>query len=278
MARLLTGVTRARTVTHRSTVAAAGSVVAPPHPGGGTHATEDPTADAPVAGTAADVPTVARGHEGDGRGAGQEADAGSGGGRFGRFLPGGGGGDRARFDVRNSWQVVAGSFLVPAGVVIILLAWYGAAHTRYVQQQIPYLVSGSFIGLGCMILGGLLYWAHWLYRLYDQADLNHEEMLKAFEQTLRVVADRLTGAAGAPAPAASSEAGPAPAPSGGRGADTEGDAGGFVATASGSVYHVPNCPVVAHHGDDLRALGPGDLAGLEPCRLCLAPRRPRLER
>src|SRR5437660_335195 len=72
-----------------------------------------------------------------------------------------------RLDLRNTWQVAGGAFFAVLGLVIILLAWYGAAHTPYVQQQIPYLVSGSFVGLGLMVLGGLMYWAHWLYRMYD---------------------------------------------------------------------------------------------------------------
>jgi len=189
-----------------------------------------------------------------------------------------GGGDRAAVDLRSTWQVVAGSILVPVGVVIILLAWYGAAHTRYVQQQIPYLVSGAFIGLGCMVLGGLLYWAHWLYRIYDQADLNHEELMKAFEQTLRVVADRLAppgadGALGAGAtgttddPARASGAGVVPGSSGAVAPARS----AYVATSTGSVYHLPSCPVVAHHGRGLHALAPHEVEWMEPCRICLAP-------
>ncbi len=93
-----------------------------------------------------------------------------------------------RLDVRNSWQVVAGSMLIPLGVVFILLAWYGAAHARVEQQQIPYMVSGSFAGLGCMVVGGLLYWGHWLYRIYDQAELHHEEQQQLMVELLK--ADR----------------------------------------------------------------------------------------
>ena len=197
---------------------------------------------------------------------GDDGDGGSG---WRRHLHRPGGSDRAKLDLRNTWQVVAGSILVPLGLVIVLIAWYGSAHTRYVQQQIPYLVSGSFIGLGFMVLGGLLYWAHWLYRIYDQADLNHEELMKAFEQTLRVVADRLAPPAAAPTPGVA-EPGTTPASLAGpdRPATT------YVATASGGVYHLPSCPVVAHHGEGLRALAHGDLAAMEPCRICLAPGRP----
>ncbi len=86
-----------------------------------------------------------------------------------------------KYDIRNGWQVIAGAILIPLGVVFILLGWYGAAHARVVQQQIPYMVSGSFVGLGCMIVGGLLFWGHWLYRIYDQADLHHEEQQRVLE-------------------------------------------------------------------------------------------------
>jgi hypothetical protein len=46
-----------------------------------------------------------------------------------------------------------------------------------------------------------------------------------------------------------------------------------VATQSGSVYHLPDCPVVAHHPEGLRTLAAGSLGGLEPCRICLGDRR-----
>ena len=158
-------------------------------------------------------------------------------------------------DVRNTWQVLAGSVLVPLGVALILMAWFGASHTPYVQQQIPYLVSGSFAGLGCMVLGGLLYWAHWLYRLYDQADLHHEEQIKALHQTLLVIAERVGAPEGSgTVPAATSSS------------DTEG-ARRFVRTVEGSTYHDPTCPVVAHHPGDVRPVA-GDPDGLEPCRIC----------
>jgi len=265
MARLLTGVTRARTVVRRG---------APTTPTATSAASAGPAESAGCGGSVASVhdSVVATPRPGGGSGVGADVGPGAG------------------FDVRNSWQVVAGSFLVPAGIVIILIAWYGAAHTRYVQQQIPYLVSGAFIGLGCMVLGGLLYWAHWLYRIYDQADLNHEEMMKAFEQALRVVADRATASGG---PGAGTAAGPTPlagapagvsATGGFSGTQSTAPAGavpvgaGYVATATGSVYHVPGCPVVAHHGVGMRPLGPVELATMEPCGICLARRRQPSER
>ncbi|HUY62889.1 MAG TPA: hypothetical protein VMV14_00050 [Acidimicrobiales bacterium] len=194
---------------------------------------------------------------------------GGGGSRPGRpTKPGGGGG----IDLRNTWQILLGSVLVPLGVVFILVAWYGSAHTAYIQQQIPYLVSGSFIGLGCLVLGGLLYWAHWLYRIYDQADLHHEEQMRIFEQVLRAAAEggRSAGSMAdtGPVPVSSALAGaygappPPPAATGGVGPS-------YVVTPSGSVYHQPNCPVIAHHTEGLRVLGAAAVADMDPCRICL---------
>jgi hypothetical protein len=162
------------------------------------------------------------------------------------------GGDGPSLDLRGTWQVVVGAILVPLGVMFILFAWYGAAHTRYVQQQIPYLVSGDFIGLGCMLLGGLLYWSHGLYRIYDQADLHHEEQLRAMEQTLRAIADRLPGTT-----EVTSTTGTAALP------------GSFFVTPGGSAYHLASCPVVSHHHDQLQAVSASLLGSLKPCGICL---------
>lgn len=208
---------------------------------------------------------------------------------------GGGGGGRpgrdpdpaaGRIDLRNTWQILAGSILVPLGVVFILMAWYGAAHTSYVQQQIPYLVSGSFAGVGCLILGGLLYWAHWLYRIYDQADLHHQEQLQALEQTLRAMSERMgaadtpahgTAATGTPDAGAGAVAAAPDALAGRYPEDPPGarrpSAPAYVVTPTGSVFHLPSCPVVAHHPDGLRAVPPSQVSDLVPCRICLAETR-----
>ncbi len=165
-----------------------------------------------------------------------------------------------KYDVRNSWQVIAGAILIPLGVVLILLGWYGAAHARVVQQQIPYMVSGSFIGLGCMIVGGLLFFGHWLYRIYDQADLQHEETQRVLETiAAALLAQRgdVAGVTGGPVPATAAAAvAGEPAPT------------MFYATASGTVYHRADCAVIGHHPDDLRVLGPDGVVGLRPCQIC----------
>ena len=166
----------------------------------------------------------------------------------------------AKRDLRNAWQVLAGSVLIPLGVVFIMLGWYGAAHARVVQQQIPYLISGSFVGLGCMVVGGLLFWGHWLYRMYDQAALHHEEQ----QRLLEVIA---AGVSGRGAPAWRPGADTAGAPRLPLGADVDGP-GVYYATSTGTVYHRADCAVIGHHPDDLRVLGPDGLSGMRACQIC----------
>ncbi len=174
----------------------------------------------------------------------------------------GGGGDgggltekparEGRLDLRNGWQVVAGSILIPLGVVLIMIGWYGAAHARVVQQQIPYLVSGSFVGLGCMVVGGLLFWGHWLYRMYDQADLHHEEQQRLLEMIAAALQTGGPSVQPGPPAAVSGEATPTT----------------YYATGSGTVYHRADCAVIAHHPDDLRVIGLEGVAGMRPCQIC----------
>jgi hypothetical protein len=176
-------------------------------------------------------------------------------------------------DARNTFQVALGAFLVPLGLLIILISWYGAAHTAYVQQQIPYLVSGSFIGLGLMILGGLLYWAHWLYRIYDQADQHHAAANARQEELIERLIDAL-GATGSAAVGSVVEA------SGGALAAANGSrrprvlaaeaiaTEGFVATASGANVHRPDCPIVIRHSVGLRRLSLSEATERPRCRIC----------
>ena len=170
-------------------------------------------------------------------------------------------GGSSDINVRNVGQLVGGGLLMAGGLVVILFAWYGSAHTAYVQQQIPYLVSGSFIGLGMLFVGGLLFWAHWLYRIYDQADLQHQELLRQQQEHHEELLDalgsgRIKGGGRAAAASATKRASavvPVPA---------------YVATSAGSNFHVPSCPVVAKSRNGLRDITAREAASMQPCRIC----------
>ena len=145
---------------------------------------------------------------------------------------------------------VAGAVLLPLGLVVIVLGWYGAAHTPYAYDQLSYLVSGGLLGLGLTFCGGFLYFGAWLARIAaDQRD-----SAKRLSDTLLVLADVVSrSAAGATAavsaPAAEREPGAV-----------------LVVAGQGSTVHRADCALIAGR-DDLRAAGP-DAAGLTACRLC----------
>jgi len=60
--------------------------------------------------------------------------------------------------------LIAGAVLIPLGVVIILLGWFGAAHDYHLYSQMSYLISGGVLGLGFIVVGGFCYFGYWLTR------------------------------------------------------------------------------------------------------------------
>jgi hypothetical protein len=66
---------------------------------------------------------------------------------------------------RTEQQVkLGGAILIPLGLVLIILGWYGASDTIFVDEQIAYLISGGLLGLALVATGGFLYLRYWLAR------------------------------------------------------------------------------------------------------------------
>ena len=78
---------------------------------------------------------------------------------------------------------LVGGFLMPLGLAVIGIGWYGTAHTGYVFEQLPYLVSGGLFGLGLTFCGALIFFSAWLARL---AQLQREQA-----ESLKVLTRRL---------------------------------------------------------------------------------------
>jgi hypothetical protein len=148
-------------------------------------------------------------------------------------------------DLRNTWQAIAGAVLLPLGIAAIILGWNGAAHGRVDQQQIPYLISGGLLGVAVVMIGCFFYWAHWLYRIYDQADLHHQEMMRVLTEALA--------------------ARPAVAP--GR-TSANGVGRTFLATPTGTNFHTEGCPMLAHRSGNLRTIGELEAESMKACRIC----------
>jgi hypothetical protein len=144
------------------------------------------------------------------------------------------------------------SVLLPLGLIVILLGWYGASHTPYLFEQVPYLISGGLIGLGLVLTGGLVYFGSWIARSAAQQQRTGEQLAALLHEIRDELHNRPTEL-------------PAAAPRTRKAAGSNGHAP-FVATAKGSMLHRPDCTVVAGR-EDLRAVA-GDAQGLQPCGLC----------
>ena len=189
--------------------------------------TADPTADVPMA-----APTQDSGSR---RVAGRLADIGSLLARRDRE----GGSVLQRMDRVLS---LAGSIILPLGLVAIFLGWYGAARTPLLFEQIPYLISGGLLGVGLMLGGGMLFFGSWLARMAEQDRRSSQELMIALGELREAVLTSSVAAASASLAAT-----------------------GLVATPTGSMAHLPTCSVVAER-DDLVAVQPDD--GLKPCKIC----------
>jgi hypothetical protein len=135
-----------------------------------------------------------------------------------------------------------GAILVPLGMVAIYFGWYGAAHTKYDYDQLPYLISGGVVGLGCIFIGGFLYFGAWLVKLADDQRAATDELVAAVLSLRGEPAVAVTG-------------GTATAP------------GMLVLVgAAGTTVHRYDCALLAH-SDDLHPLT-GTEMGLSTCRVC----------
>jgi hypothetical protein len=144
----------------------------------------------------------------------------------------------------------AGWLLMPLGGALILIGWWGVAHTTRTWEQTPYLVSGSLFGLGLIFMGGFAYFAHWLTQSMELQREHRRDALEEARATLAAL-DRIEALMRGGAPLA-----------GGEKVMTT----GFVTTASGTLVHRPDCSMVAGK----MGLKPARLddPGLRPCQVC----------
>jgi hypothetical protein len=137
----------------------------------------------------------------------------------------------------------AGAILLPLGLVVIVLGWYGAANTPYQYDQLSYLVSGGLLGLGLTFTGGFLYFGAWLARLAADA----KESQRRLADTLLILADVTSRSASI--------------------RDDGVDVSALPVTAGdGNTMHRRDCALIAHR-DDLRPVGE-DNGHLTACRVC----------
>jgi len=111
--------------------------------------------------------------------------------------------DRARGrgtdrDVRKFMQFL-GMLVIGGGFLCIVLGWYGASHSPYLYQEVPYLISGGLLGVALVIGGGVLVRCAWSLRQVEEDRRNAlaivrsvdrlEKVLRSFEDQVRTTRD-----------------------------------------------------------------------------------------
>ena len=78
--------------------------------------------------------------------------------------------------------LIVGGILIPLGVVLIILGWWGAAHTPRLFEQITYAISGGLLGGSLVVAGGFLYFGYWLTKLVHEGRRQAALITGALEQ------------------------------------------------------------------------------------------------
>ena len=154
----------------------------------------------------------------------------------------------------DRWLLLGGGALMPLGFLLVVLGWAGASRTPLLFEQIPYMISGGLLGVSLVFAGGFIYFAYWLTLLVRESRTAREDLQASLERLETLLASGamlggLTAAEGYDA--------------------AERSANGhaqFVATATGSMIHRPDCVAVADR-PNLRAVS-ADAPGYTACGLC----------
>jgi hypothetical protein len=150
--------------------------------------------------------------------------------------------------------MILGGIIAPLGLALVLIGWYGAAHTPNLYEQIPYMVSGGLFGLGLVFIGSFFYFAHWITELVKEGRGQSAAMVEAIARLEETV--RQQAGADRAVLASTNGAGTANAAEAAR---------SLVATSKGTMAHRPDCVVVTGK-PGLRAVAADE--SLEPCKLC----------
>jgi hypothetical protein len=99
----------------------------------------------------------------------------------------------------RKWMETIGMVLIVFGFVCILLGWYGASHSPYLYQEVPYLISGGLLGVALVIGGGVFVRCAWSMRQVEEDRRNAlaivrsvdrlERILRSLDETRRVEFD-----------------------------------------------------------------------------------------
>ncbi|MFN2525675.1 MAG: hypothetical protein ABR505_05355 [Actinomycetota bacterium] len=138
---------------------------------------------------------------------------------------------------------ILGFLFVVAGFAVIAKAWDGAANQFRVDSQVPYLLSGGFMGLGLIVTGAMLL-------LLATVRVERKLLTDRYEDMTRLLGRNLSRLE----------------------ISSNGSGQGEQVVAGGSAYHRPGCKIL--QGKESLARLTVEQAvgeGLTPCRVCNPP-------
>jgi hypothetical protein len=87
----------------------------------------------------------------------------------------------------RKWLETIGMSSMVFGFVCILLGWYGAAHSPYLYQEVPYLISGGLLGVALVIGGGVLVRCGWSMRQVEEDRRNALAIVRSVDRLERIL-------------------------------------------------------------------------------------------
>ena len=93
---------------------------------------------------------------------------------------------RAGRNVRKTMQTI-GMAVIILGFAFILLGWYGSAHSPYLYEEVPYLISGGLLGVAMVIGGGVLVRSAWTLRQIEEDRRNALAIVRSVDRLERIM-------------------------------------------------------------------------------------------
>ena len=142
-----------------------------------------------------------------------------------------------------------GLVVIAVGLVVIGIGWNGAAgsggevnHVPVVQAQLPWLLSGGFLGLGIVILGAAMVIANAYRESEARLSARFEQLLGALEREPGLTAQADAASSSPP---------------------------GELVVAGSASFHRPDCRLVKGRSEArLIDVSTALDLGLDPCRIC----------
>ncbi|MHB8220327.1 MAG: hypothetical protein ACYDHU_08400 [Acidimicrobiales bacterium] len=91
-------------------------------------------------------------------------------------------------DVQKIMNIL-GALVIGLGIVAVVLGWYGASHSPYLYQEIPYLISGGLLGVALVMAGSAAFLGSWMLRQVQESRSDTRAVVAAIERLERAAGD-----------------------------------------------------------------------------------------